>query len=270
MAGLIWCKGKYSQRPYYISNMAVNIYSMEELCYYIYNNIYLIGTDLFDSGLIDYIDRELGEKELAEELEFLTSQNAGLSEMVMTVLRHVDYYSEDEISELQKVIDRLDTQNAFERLKLRADNFLSNRRYSSAIHNYETILYGRRDDTLDDMFYGNVWHNMGVAYTRMMAYEEATLCFTKAYELNRLENTHNALIAARKLAGKNNDDSDEEQVYMVVREIETIMDHAVDDQAYAPVKKAFELKDEGKTIEYSSQLDSIVDGWKADYRNYIK
>ena len=125
MAGLIWCKGKYSTRPYYISNMAVNIYSMEELSYYIYNNIYLIGTDLFDTGLIDFIDRELGEKELAEELEFLSSQNAGLAEMVITVLRHVDYYSEEEISELRKVIDMLDTQNALERLKLRADNFLS-------------------------------------------------------------------------------------------------------------------------------------------------
>ena len=270
MAGLIWCKGKYSTRPYYISNMAVNIYSMEELSYYIYNNIYLIGTDLFDTGLIDFIDRELGEKELAEELEFLSSQNAGLAEMVITVLRHVDYYSEEEISELRKVIDMLDTQNALERLKLRADNFLSNRRYSSAIRNYETIVYGRRDDTLNDLFYGNVWHNMGVAYARMFVYEEAWKCFTRAYELNGLESSRNAGIAAGKLAGRDIDENDEEQVYMVVREIETIMDHAVDDRTYAPVKKAFELKDEGRIAEYYSELDRIVDGWKADYRNYIK
>ena len=100
MAGLILCRTRYAERPYYISNMGVNIYSLEELCYYIYNNIYLIGTDLFDEGLTDYISGELGEKELAEQLEFLITENAGLSELVMTVLRYVDYYSEEEIDAL--------------------------------------------------------------------------------------------------------------------------------------------------------------------------
>ena len=58
MAGVILSRSKYSDKPYYISNMSINIYSMEELCYYIYNNIYLIGTDLLEPGLISYIDTE--------------------------------------------------------------------------------------------------------------------------------------------------------------------------------------------------------------------
>ena len=56
MAGFILCRSKYAEKPYYINNMAINIYSMEELCYYIYNNIYLIGTDLIDEGLVNWID----------------------------------------------------------------------------------------------------------------------------------------------------------------------------------------------------------------------
>ena len=56
MAGVILSRSKYSDKPYYISNMSINIYSMEELCYYIYNNIYLIGTDLLEPGLISYIE----------------------------------------------------------------------------------------------------------------------------------------------------------------------------------------------------------------------
>lgn len=66
MAGVILSRSKYAEKPYYITNMSINIYSLEELCYYIYNNIYLIGTDLVDDGLISYIDNELEEPELGE------------------------------------------------------------------------------------------------------------------------------------------------------------------------------------------------------------
>ena len=269
MAGLILCSGKNSKRPYYIANMSVNIYSMEELCYYIYNNIYLIGTDLFDTGLIDFIGKDLGEKDLAEELEFLISQNAGLSEMVIAVLRHVDYYSEDEIAQLQQSIEKLDTQNAFERLKLRADNFLANKRYASAVKNYEAIVYGRHDDSLNDIFYGSVWHNMGVAYGRMYAFDEAQRCFEKAYQLNGLDESACSMAAARKLAG-NNDADDDEQFYVASREIETIMDHAPEDVEYEPVANAIKLMNEGKKTEAYSQFDTIVEDWKSDYRNYIR
>ena len=271
MAGLILCRSKYADRPYYISNMSINIYSLEELCYYLYNNIYLIGTDLFDEGLVAYIDRELGEKELASQLEFLISQNAGLSELVMTVLRYVDYYSEEEINGLLVIIDELDTQNVSERLKARADNFLSNKRYSSAIHNYESIIYGRRDASLGDDFYGNVWHNMGVAYAEMFAFYDAEKCFEKAYMLNHRDESSKAALAAGCLQkGRTVGDSGNELMYVTYREIETLMDHAPEEAGYKRVKNAFNLKDEGMTNEYYAAVDGIIDNWKLDYRNYIK
>lgn len=271
MAGLILCRSKYADRPYYISNMSINIYSLEELCYYIYNNIYLIGTDLFDEGLVAYIDKELGEKELAGQIEFLISQNAGLSELVMTVLRYVDYYSEEEIGELSEIIDELDTQNVSERLKARADNFLTNKRYSSAIHNYETIIYGKRDASLKDDFYGNVWHNMGVAYARMFAFYEAVQCFEHAYQLNRSDESAKAVLAAKCFEkGKSAGDSQDELMYVTYREIETLMDHAPEETGYRKIKNAFEIKEEGRTNEYYAAMDGIIDNWKFDYRNYIK
>lgn len=270
MAGLILCRTRYAQRPYYISNMGVNIYSLEELCYYIYNNIYLIGTDLFDEGLTDYISGELGEKELAEQLEFLITENAGLSELVMTVLRYVDYYSEEEIDALAGTIESLDTQNASERLKLRADNFLSNKRYSNAVHNYEIIVYGQKDINLSDDFYGNVWHNMGVTYAGMFEFGDAVQCFKRAYALNGNDESLKASFAAEYLSGRKRPaESEDEQSYAAYREIETIMDHAPEEAGYEAVKKAFELRDNGQADEYNAAVNDIIDNWKFEYRNYI-
>lgn len=270
MAGFILCRSKYSDRPYHISNMSISIFSMEELCYFIYNNIYLIGTDIFDEGLISYIGNELEEKELARQLEFLISQSAGLTELVITVLRYVDYYSEEEIEKLRGVIDRLDTQNVSERLKARADNFLNNRRYESAVHNYQTILYNKLDDTLTDEFYGSVWHNLGVAYAEMFSYNKALECFEKAYEKNKLEESLNAIRAASCLIGTA--DEENEEVYAVSREIQTMKENSGYgvESDNSVIRKALEYKEAGNTTEYFGELVKLVENWKMEYRNYIK
>jgi tetratricopeptide (TPR) repeat protein len=271
MAGFILCRSKYADKPYYINNMAINIYSMEELCYYIYNNIYLIGTDLVDEGLINYIETCLMEPELAKQLEFLTSQNAGLSELVITILRYVDYYTEDEIAELKGVIDMLDTQNALERLKSRADNFLNSKRYESAIHNYGLIVYGKRDKTLSDEFYGDVWHNMGVAYSKLFSFKKATECFSTAYELNHREESQRTWKASAFMdVGYEGMDEADELMYVVSKEVETLLDHAPMESEYQDIREAIILKDEGKILDYYKNMDALLKRWKSEYRNYIK
>lgn len=271
MAGFILCRSKYAEKPYYINNMAINIYSMEELCYYIYNNIYLIGADLVDEGLIKYIDAYLGETELAKQLEFLVAQNAGLSELLVTILRHVDYYNEEEIGALKSVIDKLDTQNALERFKSRADNFLANRRYESAIHNYELIVYGKKDKTLPDSFYGSVWHNMGVAHASLFSFNHASLCFKTAYELNKDEESLKSYKAAVIMEHGTYDlDEADELAYVISKEIETLLDHAPMEMEYKEIREASQLKEEGQVKEYYTAMDDLVRKWKAEYQNYIK
>ena len=42
MSGYILCQVKKAEKPFYIENISTNIYSIEELCYYLSNNLYLI------------------------------------------------------------------------------------------------------------------------------------------------------------------------------------------------------------------------------------
>lgn len=50
MGGLILCRKK-AEVPLYIELSNINIYSMEELCYYLYHNIYAINKSFFNEAL---------------------------------------------------------------------------------------------------------------------------------------------------------------------------------------------------------------------------
>ena len=48
----------HSEKPYYITEINKNIYSIEELNYYLYNYLYLVDEEFFSESLIDYIENE--------------------------------------------------------------------------------------------------------------------------------------------------------------------------------------------------------------------
>lgn len=75
MSGYILCKTPMASVPYYIKNVGTNIYSIEELCYYLYQNLYLVDESLMNVGLCKWIGRELRMKELARRLSILMEHN---------------------------------------------------------------------------------------------------------------------------------------------------------------------------------------------------
>ena len=188
----------------------------------------------------------------------------------MTILHYVDYYDNDEIEELKEIIDGLDKQNATERLKLRADNFLNSRRYDSAIRNYELIVYGRKDESLPVDFYGNVWHNMLIAYVRMFFFREAEVCFKTAYEINKNISSLKSSVVAKVLGENGNMEFDDEMSYVTAKEVDTIMDHIDEEVSYVPLLNAIKLREEGRMTEYNDAVNEVIDNWKNEYRNYMK
>ena len=70
MGKIILCRGQRTDKPYATPQTDIKLYSAEELCYYIYNNIYLIGQDLIDDNLIQFL-QDAGEGELAARVKKL-------------------------------------------------------------------------------------------------------------------------------------------------------------------------------------------------------
>lgn len=207
MSGMILCRSEYSKVPYYIEGADINVYSIEEISYFLYNDIYLVGADFFCNDLFEFIERNIKEPELADRLRHLKERRAELSELVLTVLGYVDFYSDSEIEKIRELLKKLDTQNPLERMKARADSFFKNKRYLRALNCYANILSEKPQNIVTDdrRFWGNVLHNMGSAYARMFDFESACNCFSGAYELNADEASEKCMQQARHLADSSPD-----------------------------------------------------------------
>lgn len=271
MSGMILCRSKEAKIPYYISDMGIYIYSLEELCYYIYNNIYIIGNDFISEALITFIREETREAALADRLSDLVQQHAGLAELVVTILKYVDYYNMGEIEEIRGILETLNTQNVYERLKSRADSYLGNKCYHSAIRNYQAIIEGPRDASLTGLFYAKVYHNAGVAYAKLFLYQQAAVYFEDAYKIGQHEESRKCFLAAQRLAKGDDiierDDASEEE-YVLKREIETLMDNARYSDTYRRLQEIEHLKDEGRVSEYYKEIAGVLEVWQQQYLKY--
>lgn len=65
MGELIYCRKPIAANPYYIEEVGLNIYSLEEFSYFIFHNPYLLGKSFASEELILWIEKELDEKEVA-------------------------------------------------------------------------------------------------------------------------------------------------------------------------------------------------------------
>ena len=271
MSGMILCRTRRSLYPLKIEEMDIEIYSLEELCYYIYNNIYIITNEFISDGLLEFIKKGVCEPALAERLWQLKSAQAGLAEMLVTILKYVDYYNVGEIEQIKDILNTLSTQNIYERMKSRADSFLSNKRYYSALENYGKIIDGGRDPELSGLFYAKVYHNMGTAYAKLFLYKQAAEYFNEAYKIGQHEESRKCYLAAERLAMGEDiiEDMDEsDQSLSVKKDIESYMDNARYSDEYRQLQAIESLKENGQVSEYYKAINDCMEMWKKQYEKY--
>ena len=105
MGSLILCHSKRAKRPYEISRVHMRIYTIEELCYYLCNNLYLIDYTIMNRRLCDWLEDELGLAKMAEDLRRDLDQNATLEEFVLTILKGSVIYAPSEIVKIQNLLE---------------------------------------------------------------------------------------------------------------------------------------------------------------------
>lgn len=140
MSGYILCQVKKAEKPFFIENISTNIYSIEELCYYLYNNLYLIDSSLINQKLCTWIEEELELPKLAAKLRPYIGRDAGLEEVLYPVFKEINYLAYEELRSLNARIETRNAEAEEIREKRKGDALMENRMYVNAIRVYQKLI----------------------------------------------------------------------------------------------------------------------------------
>ena len=170
MGNLILCHDRHAAHPYEITRIHSRIFTIEELCYYLCNNLYLIDYTIMNEQLCDWLDEELGMEELAGALRNELRLRGSEEKIVLKERLHPG-----------KML-LVDTRQG-KLQKFKGDILLESGELEEAILVYQAILNQEKDETVDDKFYGRIYAGLGAAYGRLFLYQEAARMYDRAYQM---------------------------------------------------------------------------------------
>ncbi len=274
MGGLLLC-GKKAKRPFYISQIEKNIYSIEELQYYLFNNIYLISKDFFSEELITFIGVELELSGLSQKIGNLMKKKGDFKDMVMVLLSAGSYYGNEELKVFEQTLNRLDSMSLAQRLKSKADGYFESGKYNTALKAYMEILSAKNDEP--DEFTSAIWNNIGAIYARLFLFKEAYSCYKVASTLYPAQKVIDRLVVSALMCEEQSVIDDLQFQFKItdeeLSEYENSLDYEI--KHIKTSNKFGELSaklsyDSRKEINlYYQEIGQMIDGWKNEYRELI-
>ena len=140
MSGYILCQTKKADKPFFVESINTNIYSLEELCYFLYHNLYLVDSSIINENLCTWISEELDLPRLAAKLRPHLGKFASAEDVLYPVFKEINYLTYDELKALNVKLAKLDQEAPLLRKKRKGDALVANKMYVSAIKVYQQLL----------------------------------------------------------------------------------------------------------------------------------
>ena len=273
MNQVILCYGKYAKSPYYIGEECLNIFSVEELCYFICNNAYLLEDTFISEKLIQWIEKELNLTSLAERLAYVQGKRDGFCESIVILLEEVGYYNKDEIQQIIKIIKEHNHLSIQEKRKARADGLLHNNKFSMAADEYGILL--KETDETQVKLRAKVYHNLGVCFANQFLFKKASQYFKRAYDTYANTESYIQFLSSLKMGIEPSEyltylaehKESYEDSLEVESKIESLKQQWRIQLMAKKVKDLREQKDKGNP--YYNDIDSMAEKVKEEYRNII-
>ena len=276
MSKPILCIGSYAQTPYHIEKIGRNVYCIEELCYCIVKNAFLLDEESFGKDLFDWIEKECSLEKLADELRSMAAKRCSMASLAGTILDYVGYNTRKEVDRTEEILRENAGMDIYKKKLARADFLMKNGRYCMAFREYEFLL--NNTPSIDRELRGRIEHNEGVMYARLFLYNKAADMFLAAYEDWGRRESYLQYLAAVRMNLSNKEYisfiADNDEAYEASMDIEKRMNEA--EQLYAAsednhtIGTIAVIKAEGKMHEYYDRIGEMTDELKAEYRELVK
>lgn len=199
------CVGEYCENAYTVEGLDIRVYSMEELCYCLKENAFLLDLSIMNDKLVDWIGEECKVRELAKQLYPMVHKQGSLSVFVVTILQYVGMYDPEDIRQVEQVLKQGAGLSNLEKRKSQIDYMVEKRKYAAAIRGYDLLLetWSHLEQEGKELPAGKVraaiLHNKGVALTGLMLYDKAAYYFKEAWQTDPDREHLDACLAAKRM-----------------------------------------------------------------------
>jgi hypothetical protein len=119
----------------------MNIYSVEELCYFFAENAFLLDEGIVNKQLVDWLYEQCDLTELAQLLYPLCKNKEGVEAFVSVIVEYTGYFTDAESEMVINAVHDCSGRSVGERKKTRADYYLENGKYEEvSLNNSIRIL----------------------------------------------------------------------------------------------------------------------------------
>jgi len=268
MSYVIMCKNRIAKHPYVISDLRIKLYTLEEACYYIYQNMLLCSEEILDEAFLIWFKEELGLEDLYEKLKVVFEKEAKASRIAYFILEYADFFRRSEIDEICKCIQKSGEYSMWSRRKMRADLSFERGNFKDAIRDYEEMLTTK--DEHPDAEVHDVIYNIGCCYGGMMYYDIAYMWFSHALEYtDSPEDDIKGILICKKMTLS---DYEYKQYLLNHNQYSNIAEALEKDweEAEQDFSKSDEIKKmstiwegkQGRNTEYYETIEQIVASWK--------
>ena len=259
--GLILCDGRAVSNPFYVKELGINIYSLEELCYLIVNYPYISLDDFADDKLIYFVNNELR----------IPVHGDNNDEIIFSILYCSDYYSYREIDNFKDVQSKLRQLTKHEFMSQKGDFLYRIEKYGKAEFYYKKALIEAEYQKAGPVFIGVLWKKIGCCRANLFHIESAYEAFKESYEYNKEDETLKYIYYLSKQQTRIN----LKQEYLL------FLDDRVDDSwdiEFEDIIASAEKCREIDTFKQSLDTDSVrrkkvllneLDNLKTGYRNML-
>ncbi len=282
-AEVLVCVGDYAREPYVLPKLGVRVYCMEELCYCLKENAFLLDGSVMNDELLDFIRKDCQLPGLAQALQPLARRQGALSDFVGRILTYVGLYGPDTVRQVEETLKAGSGLSDYEKLKMQTDHLAEQKRYEEALKSYDRLLTRIRENQEMEVpalqaLQADILHNKGVIHARQMLYGQAAELFYQAWKTGGEQPVHFAeYLAARRMQLPEQDYvalvAECPEQYRASLELERSLE--VTERAWRDTPEYLRLarlrarRTEGELAAYCEETDRILQALKNDYRKLV-